>query len=421
MYRNRRSLEELLFNETDWYSIIEHQRQAMHKEIASKNGDQLLNTSSEDLAKFYADKYAIVVPVLDRENITVDQRESQIDVSHDRMRNIRDRSKPHNITGTAVDVEIPFSGDKGVFFVRPSRYDLNPPRASVNENILSFTIQGTALTVQYVDSAINSKLSSVEQYLGWLEDGAKTFNPTLYEAAYTAVNHRKQKLLADRNLVAGLGFKMKKRSGAEETYASLKVRRNITPPQASTEPCTPEPTLLTSEYEHILSVLENMVRVMEFSPGAFNRMDEESLRTHFLVQLNGQYEGSATGETFNFDGKTDILIKDKGRNIFVGECKFWTGEKAYTETIDQLLGYTSWRDTKAAILVFNRNKDFSAVLEKIFSATPSHPNCKKQIKQISETSWSYLFSQPDDPNREMIITVQVYNIPEHVEPRIRPL
>lgn len=115
MYRNRISLEELLFNETGWYSIIEHQRQAMHKEIASKNGDQILNTSSEDLAKYYADKYAIVVPVLDRENIIVDQRESQIDVSQDRMRYIRDRSQPHYITGTAVDVEIPFSGDKGVF------------------------------------------------------------------------------------------------------------------------------------------------------------------------------------------------------------------------------------------------------------------------------------------------------------------
>lgn len=276
--------------------------------------------------------------------------------------------------------------------------------------------------MHYVDFAINDKLSSVEKYLGWLTDGANMFNPTLYEAAYNAVNHRKQKLLADRNLVAALGFKMKQRSGALKTYASPKVKRKIiTPPQASTSPYKPEPELLTNDYEHILSVLENMVQVMEQSPGAFNSMDEESLRTHFLVQLNGQYEGVATGETFNFDGKTDILIKEKGRNIFVGECKFWTGKKAYIETIDQLLGYTSWRDTKAAILVFNRNKDFSAVLEKIISATPSHPNCKKKIKQISETSWSYLFSQPDDPNREMIITVQVYNIPEHVEPRIRPL
>jgi hypothetical protein len=168
-------------------------------------------------------------------------------------------------------------------------------------------------------------------------------------------------------------------------------------------------------------VLDNMVKVMELSPGAFAKIDEESLRTHFLVQLNSQYEGSATGETFNFQGKTDILIKEDGKNIFIGECKFWKGEKAYLETLDQLLGYLSWRDTKASVLIFNRNKDFSSVLEKLQEATPKHPHCKKLVIQRSETSWTYLFSQPEDPNREMTVTVQAYNVPEHIEPRIRTL
>jgi hypothetical protein len=45
-------------------------------------------------------------------------------------------------------------------------------------------------------------------------------------------------------------------------------------------------------------------------------------------------------------GKTDILIRDNDKNIFIAECKFWGGPKLFKETIDQLLGYTSWRDTK---------------------------------------------------------------------------
>jgi hypothetical protein len=40
---------------------------------------------------------------------------------------------------------------------------------------------------------------------------------------------------------------------------------------------------------------------------------EEDLRQHFLAQLNGHFEGSATGETFNYEGKTDILIRERGR------------------------------------------------------------------------------------------------------------
>jgi hypothetical protein len=117
------------------------------------------------------------------------------------------------------------------------------------------------------------------------------------------------------------------------------------------------------QYEQILSVISNMVMVIERSPSEFHNIQEEGLRSHFLVQLNGQFEGQATGETFNNQGKTDILIRANDRNIFIAECKFWKGEKVFLETINQLLGYTCWRDTKTAILVFNRNKKFSEVVK----------------------------------------------------------
>jgi len=82
------------------------------------------------------------------------------------------------------------------------------------------------------------------------------------------------------------------------------------------------------EYENILEIIRNMVQVMERSPKAFEKMGEEDLRTHFLVQLNSQYEGGATGETFNFQGKTDILIRSNGGNVFISECKFWGGARS---------------------------------------------------------------------------------------------
>lgn len=423
MYGHNSSREDFLFNKGDWFGVSAAQKQRMDQDIAAKNGDQLLNTSTEDLAKYYAEEFTIDVPVLDMDNVTVGQREAQIDVSHDRFRYFSDNSGPHYITGTAVDVEVTFSGDAGVFNVQPTTHTMNPPRAYISNGVLHFSIQGTDLTAQKVQAAISSRLDSIEQYLGWLRQTATPFNASLLDQARSQIEARKKKLLGDRNLVAGLGFKMRERPEAAKTYAAPSVRRKISPrpPSASSAPYKPEPVLEDAEYKHILGVLENMVKVMEQSPGAFSKMDEESLRTHFLVQLNGHYEGGATGETFNFEGKTDILIKVDGRNIFVGECKFWRGEKSYLETIDQLLGYVSWRDTKASILIFNRNKDFSSVLEKIQESTLTHQNCKKLVAQSSETSWRYLFSQPEDANREMTVTVQAYNVPEHIEPRIRTL
>lgn len=220
--------------------------------------------------------------------------------------------------------------------------------------------------------------------------------------------------MADQSLVASLGFKLKQRSDSSKTYVAPEVRRKITPklPPASLLPYKPEPTLDEADYEHILEVIENMAQVMERSPSAFSAMDEESLRSHFLVQLNGHYEGQATGETFNYEGKTDILIRSDGKNIFIAECKFWNGPKKLTETIDQLLGYSSWRDTKVAVIIFNRNKDFTNVLEVIMSTANEHPNCKRELVLHSETSFRFIFSHRDDANRELTLTIVAFDVPK---------
>src|ERR1700751_1613793 len=171
---------------------------------------------------------------------------------------------------------------------------------------------------------------------------------------------------------------MKRREGVPVTYVVPVKKRVPKIEEIKVEDTfNPEPALAMSEYEEILRIMKNMAQVMERSPHEFAGMGEETLRSHFLVQLNGAYEGQATGETFNGEGKTNILIRVEGKNIFVAECKFWSGEKAFLATIDQLLSYLCWRDTKAAVVVFNRNAGFSAVLAKIAEARPKHSHCKR--------------------------------------------
>jgi hypothetical protein len=186
-------------------------------------------------------------------------------------------------------------------------------------------------------------------------------------------------------------------------------------PSASNAPYRPEPILIPDDYNHIVNVIQNMTLVMERSPSAFVSIDEEGLRSHILVQLNGHFEGQATGETFNYEGKTDILIRSEGKNIFIAECKFWAGPKKLLETIDQILGYSSWRDTKVAVIIFNRNKDFSNVLKTIESSLVAHPNYKRDAKRLSETAFQYIFSHKDDPNREMVLTVLAFDVPAEKE------
>lgn len=111
------------------------------------------------------------------------------------------------------------------------------------------------------------------------------------------------------------------------------------------------------------------------------------------------------------EGKTDILIRVEGKNIFIAECKFWKGPKALKSTIDQLLGYLSWRDTKVAILLFNRNKDFSLVLNQIPTVLENHPNFKRQIPQNIETEFRCILHSNTDKNRELVATIMAFDIP----------
>jgi hypothetical protein len=182
-------------------------------------------------------------------------------------------------------------------------------------------------------------------------------------------------------------------------------------PRVTTEAYKPEPVLEEAEYQHILSVMRSMSLVIERNPAQFASLDEETIRTHFLLQLNGHYEGSATGETFNASGKTDILIRVENRNIFIAECKFWRGPKGCNEAVDQLLSYLSWRDTKGALLIFNKTRDSGAVRQKIHEVMEVHPAYRRTISRDPNGDARYIYVKESDPGREIIITTQLYDIP----------
>ena len=405
---------EYLFCKASWHDVEAHQLQEMRKAVESMDGNRMLNTSVDDLAGYFEQKFQIEIPTLQTDEIVVDQRETKIDVSRDHNRMIFDRSKPFHITGTEIEVEVPFTGDAEAFKLQPTTYTMNPPRAEVRGSVLVFRIVGTNLNADGVRAEIDRTVSDIQSHLSTLRGNAAGLKTQLPGQARSAIESRRQKLLADRNLVGGLGFKMKERPGTQQTFAAPEVRKKIAPtlPPASSAPYKPEPALSNTDYEHILGVLQNMVEVMERSPSAFVTMDEESIRAHFLVQLNGHYEGQATGETFNYEGKTDILVRSEGRNIFIAECKFWSGPKMLTDTIDQLLGYTSWRDTKVAVVIFNRNKDFSKVLAAIPATTKTHANFKRELAGSTETVFRYCFSHKDDKNRELSLTILAFDVPQ---------
>ncbi|MDE0368574.1 MAG: hypothetical protein OXI84_00365 [bacterium] len=402
-----------LFSDEDLRTVLSLKEKTLSNEINSLDETRILNTSPEDLCTYFVTKYKVEPLQIDEQGIQVDYGDTQVEVTHRFDYAIFDTSRPTYVTGTRISFYIPFTGDPQLFDCRPSRFYMNSLRGRVQDNEILFVYDRTTQDVTNVNSDFERDQSLLREYIDWSGSDIEQYNSSIREKVDSYLSSRRQKLLRDRGTVEGLGYPLKRRAGVPRTYVTPEVRRRIPPqfPSVTREPYKPDPAIELDEYEHILSVISNMVLVMERSPKAFRNMSEEDLRQHFLVQLNGQYEGQATGETFNYEGKTDILIRSTDRNLFIAECKFWSGPTGLADAINQLLGYTSWRDTKTALLIFNRNRQTSTVLKSIPEVATKHPNYKADVDYDSETGFRYVFSHRDDSNKELTLTVLVFDIP----------
>jgi len=104
-------------------------------------------------------------------------------------------------------------------------------------------------------------------------------------------------------MTAAIGLPMKKRAGAPATYAFRLPSRAEGRADQDARAFKPEPALLLRGLSGNPPHHEEHGAGDGLSPHAFSDMGEEDLRFHFLVQLNGAFQGQATGETFNFQAR----------------------------------------------------------------------------------------------------------------------
>ena len=96
--------------------------------------------------------------------------------------------------------------------------------------------------------------------------------------------------------------------------------------------------------------------------------------------------------------------------MFVAECKFWHGGAEFLKAISQLFDrYLTWRDSKAALIVFVTNKDFTNVLKTIKSEIKAHPYFVKETGVRGESSFSYIFHLPQDNNKHVYFEILAFH------------
>jgi hypothetical protein len=372
--------------------------------------DQFMVSSENELKEHLYQSLCLESLILHTDKAVMEQRETRVSV--------HDWGETVSVPGTAVEIEIPYTGPSMLWKCQPSTVTSSPPIGDICNNrqrqpILRIRIQKRQNAEQKeFQSEYQRSLEQIEKYLSWTNKDVSGLNRQLPDQIERAIKSRRERLEKHEGLSTILNIPMKSRDGAP-SIDPIRVSRRITkplpaPPASGYEP---EPGISEDVFEDILSMIRHEGRSFETTPKTFSKFDEEELRDIVIAHLNGHFEGGATGETFRKSGKTDIRIEDNERNAFVGECKIWRGAKQIADALDQLSGYLTWRDCKASLIVFNTKvAGFTGLLDKLPEAISKYPLILENQGAKGNGEWRYLFRSKEDEARKVIIHVFIFNL-----------
>ncbi len=315
-----------------------------------------------------------------------------------------------------IKFHIPFSGNQYLLKCAPSHRLVWSMDIEMGVNEFCFEIINFSDNAQAISQEKDSCLQNICTQSDNVNREIDQYNSSIKNQILSAFESRKQRIKTKTGILEALGVPIKKANSVSKTFSvpAPQKRKKVTlvKPEVVESGFTPEPCLDDSVYFEILKMIHDVGKEFERLPSLYSGKEEEHLRDHFLMMLEPNFEGSATGETFNKTGKTDILLRHESSNVFIAECKFWKGQKSLLATISQLMGYLTWRDSKAAVIMFVSNKEFTSVIETAKEYIDQHDNFLRAVNEKDETWLNYEFYLNGDRNRVVKVAIMFYHIPK---------
>lgn len=402
-----------VFGEKELRDFLEASKVNVAHSIESEKDDYILNVNEDDYVAHKVSEATV-------ENLEIHVDDIYASSSEQMVPAERFPRDFHVYSGKSykkdvIKFHVPISGNIQLLHCIPSSRIMWSMEIEIDRNEFCFEIINFRDNADEIVRRKDENIRSIFQQYENVRAEVERANSNLEQHVRNAFNSRKQRIQKSSGVLASLGVPVKKSSAPPETFSVPTPQKRKKPilnkPSVKEVGFTPEPSLDQSTYVDILKLIHDVGKEFERLPSLYAGKEEEHLRDHFLMMLEPNFEGSATGETFNKTGKTDILLRHEGSNVFIGECKFWKGEKSFLSTIDQLLGYLTWRDSKAAVIMFVPNKGFSSVVDTAKEASPKHSNFLKSVDERDETWLNYEFHLDGDRNRVVKLAVMLYHTP----------
>ena len=307
-----------------------------------------------------------------------------------------------SVSAHAIDFYVPFDGSPELFQLRATTFTPSgTPDAQIVTGQLTLQVETTSANHDEVMEQFQGLRKQVQQHVDWINSDAVSYNRAARGAVQAAVDERKKRLDAAAALSDKLTIPLRRAAPNRQVPIPV-TRKTVRPTSGDGRPsAAAEPALTDAIYEDVLRTLRATANSFERLPETARRFKEEELRDVLLFILNSNYEGAAAGEVFNGEGKTDILLRYQDRNAFIGECKMWRGEKQFAEAVDQLLSYTVWRDTRAALIPFIRAKDATTAIRRAEAAIREHPNFVRSLPSTIEARQDFVMQSTQDSQRQI--------------------
>ncbi len=409
-----------LFSRDDATNYFRRISDLVSREIESFSDEKIQSTDLGEWLEYYHAKYAVTPLVLFEDRTTQDTFESTTKTNNPLYGRMPCDKQYWDVPSYTVTFDIPFDGSPELLELRPSTRILksfpadvqNPRGESCGSIKISLTFTKNELKDKpdlpgHIKLHFEHEMKSYREMIQYINAEARTFNKQLRDYINVCLGKRKDKASDFQAFREKMNIPLARSENAPNTVPVPLKRIVRTPPVApSARKLETEYRISDDDYKNINNIIYMFCVACEKTAVTYAKLSEEEIRDTLLSVLNTHYE-NATGETFRKKGKTDILIEFGNKAGFVAECKIWHGPEGFTKAIDQLFGYITWRDCKAALIIFNKqNKNFTAVRQNINEWIKANST---QSNQAKANMWECTLRK-NDSDEYIELTISVYDL-----------
>ena len=411
-----------LFSETKSKDYFDNLLKIVKNEIEKLSDEEIINCGIEEWKEYYLDKYI-------KDIIEIQQAVDIIAVNNEKIKksNYSTSSTP-NLSeyywtdGYIITIKINFTGERQLLKLIPStrivrKFMVEDIKYNLENEIwelyfkLLYKKEELDNKSDLKEFVLNDFTNNFKDYISMIEYLNKDildYNNSLEYKIIDLLEVRKNKAINFQNIKKKLEIPLELKENIPNLNPiPLQKRKKIKKPNSKDQSSKLEYYISNNDYTNIMNIIHLTCSSMETTAKTFAKNSEEELRDFIIATLDTHYTQQVSGETFRKIGKTDIQVIFENKAAFIAECKIWHGIKQFEAAINQVLGYSTWKDNKISIILFNKkNKDFKGILESVEKWIKDNTRSFSREKLNFWKCVLYL----EEKNIEINISIQIYDL-----------